>query len=133
LTNNSVLIDTSSWIEYFNRPDTESASIVNNFIREDRAALTGIVLAELLQGVRREEEQLRLWAALESVNYVETSREIYVRAGSIGFTLRRRGVTVPVTDCIIAAAAESMGGMIFTLDDHFTELAKVASLDVLEQ
>lgn len=34
----------------------------------------------------------------------------FVSAGSLRFALRRRGVTAPVTDCVIAAAAESLGG-----------------------
>ena len=103
---------------------------VEGFIREDRAALTGVVLAELLQGARSESEMSRLRTALGTVAYIETSRETYERAGSFGFTLRRRGITVPVTNCVIAAAAKSAGGRILTLDTHFTELAKVASLDL---
>ena len=131
MTSEPVLVDTSCWIEYFNRPGAEIAVMVEDFIRGDLAALTGVVLAELLQGARNEEEMSRLLAALGAVDYIETSRDTYARAGGLGFALRRRGVTVPVTDCVIAAAAESSGGRMLTLDDHFTELAKVASLDLL--
>lgn len=133
MANEPVLVDTSCWIEYFNRPGTESAIAVGGFIREDRAALTGVVLAELFQGARSEEELSRLRAALGAPKYIETSHETYVRAGGLGFKLRRRGVTVPTTDCVIAAAAESVGGRILTLDAHFTELAKVAALDILSR
>lgn len=56
MTNEPILVNTSCWIEYFNRPGTESARAVETFIRQDQAALTGVVLAELLQGVRNEEE-----------------------------------------------------------------------------
>lgn len=133
MTNESVLVDTSCWIEYFNRPGTQSAIAVEDFIREDRAALTGVVLAELLQGSRSEKELSRLRSALGAVTFIETSRQAYARAGGLGFALRRRRITVPVTDCVIAAAAESAGGRILTQDHHFTELAKVASLDVLSR
>ncbi|MGB3682562.1 MAG: PIN domain-containing protein [Rubrobacteraceae bacterium] len=133
MTSDPVLIDTSCWIEYFNRPGKEIAIAVGNSIREDSASLTGVVLAELLQGARSEEESSRLREALGAVNYIGTSQRMYGRAGELGFTLRRRGITVPVTDCMIAAAAESAGGRILTLDSHFTELAKVASLDVLSR
>ncbi|MBA3792213.1 MAG: PIN domain-containing protein [Rubrobacter sp.] len=126
-----VLVDTSFWIEFFNRPDSEEAASVEAVIREDRAALTGVVLAELLRGARTEEEASRLQAALGAVAWVEVTRSVYARAGRLGFELRRRGVTLPVTDCIVAASAETIGGRILTLDGHFEELARVATLTVL--
>lgn len=131
MTNEPVLVDTSCWIEYFNSPGTGTAVAVEEAIRDDRAALTGIVLAELSQGARRAAELSRLQTALGAVRWVATSREVYERAGRIGFELRRRGVTVPVTDCVIAAAAESVGGRILTLDDHFAQISEVCTLTVM--
>ena len=132
MANEPVLVDTSYWIEYFNRPGTERASAVEVLIREDRAALTGVILAELLQGARTIDEFSELRSALAAVVWVVTTNESYVRAGRLGFELRRRGVTVPTTDCVIAAVAESVGGRILTLDDHFKELARDASLTILQ-
>jgi predicted nucleic acid-binding protein len=131
LTNDPVVVDTSYWIEYFNRPGTDRASAVEALIREDRAALAGVILAELLQGARTIEEFSELRSALAAVIWVVTTDESYARAGRLGFELRRRGVTVPTTDCVIAAVAESVGGRILTLDGHFEELARSASLTIL--
>jgi predicted nucleic acid-binding protein len=131
LANEPVLIDTSYWIEYFNRPGTQRAIAVEALIRDDRAALTGVILAELLQGTRTEEEFSELRSALAAVIWVETTRAVYSRAGRLGFELRRRGVTVPLTDCVVAATAESVGGRILTLDSHFEELAQIAPLILL--
>lgn len=126
-----VLVDTSCWIEYFNRPAEGAADSVRALIRSDRAALNGVILAELLQGARTEREASRLRYALGALAWVETSREVYGRAGNLGFELRRRGITVPITDCVIAASAETIGGRTLTLDGHFEELAKTASLTLL--
>jgi len=128
LANEPVLVDTSYWIEYFNRPGTERAEEVAALIGEDRAVITGIVLAELLQGARTEMELSELRSGLGAVGWVEATADVYARAGRLGFGLRRRGLTVPVTDCIIAAVTETIGGRILTLDDHFEELAEEASL-----
>lgn len=128
MANEPVLIDTSYWIEYFNRPGTEKARAVEDLIRDDRAALAGVVLAEILQGTRTEREFSEIRSALAAVIQIETSEAVYTRAGRLGFELRRRGVTVPLTDCVIAASAESIGGRILTLDSHFEELAQTASL-----
>lgn len=126
-----VLVDTSCWIEYFNRPEERTADAVRGLIRADRAALNGIILAELLQGARTEGEASRLRYALGAVAWVETSREVYGRAGDLGFALRRRGVTVPLTDCVVAASAEIIGGRTLTLDGHFEQIARTASLTLL--
>lgn len=132
MANEPVLVDTSYWIEYFNRPGEERARKVEALIRDDRAALTGVVLAELLQGAKTVGELSLLRTALGAVRWVETGTEAYARAGSLGFALGRRGVTVPVTDCVVAAAAESLGGHLLTLDAHFEELAREGSLVLLK-
>jgi len=124
------MIDTSCWVEYFNRPGTEVATSVEALIHDDRAALTGIILAELSQGARGEQELSELRGALAALTWIESTSETYARAGRLGFELRRRGLTVPVTDCVIAAASEQTGGHILTLDGHFHQLAEVAPLTV---
>ena len=126
-----VLVDTSCWIEYFNRPAEETAKVVRTLIEEDRAVLNGVVLAELLQGARTERGVSELRYALGAVAWATTSRKVYGRAGGIGFELRRRRITIPVTDCVIAASAETIGGRILTLDGHFEEIAKTASLTLM--
>ena len=128
MANEPVLVDTSYWIEYFNRPGTEKSDRVVSLIRDDEAAVAGIVLAELLQGARTAEELSELRSGLAAVAWIELTGGTYARAGELGFGLRRRGVTVPITDCILAAAAESVGGHILTLDGHFEELAREAAL-----
>jgi predicted nucleic acid-binding protein len=122
------LIDTSCWIEYFRHYESEVAERIETLILEDRAATTGIVLSELLQGARTNAEMSRIGASLEALVWVETDERLYARAGEIGFKLRRKGVTIPITDCIVAAAAESAGGNLLTLDGHFGE---IDSLDLL--
>jgi predicted nucleic acid-binding protein len=133
LANEPVLVDTSCWIEYFNRPGAEVATAVEAMVRDDHAALTGIVLAELLQGVRTERESSELHTALGAVHWIEATPGTYARAGRLAFELRRKGITVPITDCMIAAASESAGGCVLTLDAHFQEIAEISSLTVLPE
>jgi predicted nucleic acid-binding protein len=133
LANEAVLVDTSCWIEYFNRPGAEVATVVEAMVRDDRAALTGVVLAELSQGARTERELSELHTALGAVVWIEATRETYARAGRLAFELRRKGLTVPITDCVIAAASESAGGRVLTLDAHFREIAEISSLTVLPE
>lgn len=101
-------------------------------IREDRVFINGVILAELLHGARIEAEVRKVRSALAAVEWIESGMEIHARAGRLGFELRRRGVTVPITDCIIAAGAESVGSHIFTLDGHFKDLAEVSSFELMD-
>ncbi len=128
MANEPVLVDTSYWIEYFNRPGTEKADRVVSLVRDDRAAVTGVVLAELLRGARTAGELSDLRSGLAAVIWIGATIDTYARAGEVGFGLRRRGVTVPITDCLLAAAAETVGGRILTLDGHFVELTREANL-----
>lgn len=132
MENEPVLVDTSGWIEYFNRSGTGVAAAIRDLVNEDRAALTGVILAELSQGARNERELSELRLALEAALWIPATRAVYDRAGGLGFELRRRSITVPVTDCIIAAASETVGGRILTLDNHFVDISEVADLTVVQ-
>ncbi|MBA2692919.1 MAG: PIN domain nuclease [Rubrobacter sp.] len=94
-----VLVDTSYWIEYFRRYESDVSERVETFIREDRAAAMGVILAELLQGARTNAEMEEVKFSLEAVHWIETDERLYARAGEIGFELRRKGATIPTTDC----------------------------------
>lgn len=125
-----VLVDTSYWIEFFNRPESEYAESVRELVQEDLAAITGVVLSELLQGSRTEEEYHDLESALTTTTWAGAGWGVYARAGELGFGLRRRGITIPMTDCMIAAAAESIEADILTLDQHFLHLERSISVSV---
>jgi predicted nucleic acid-binding protein len=116
------LIDTSYWIECFRHYESDVSEKVETFIREDRAAATGVVLAEFLQGARTEAEMEEVKTSLEAVHWIETNERLYARAGEIGFELRRKGIAIPTMGCIVAAAAESIGGDLLTLDGHFGDI-----------
>ena len=132
MANDPVLVDTSYWIEFFNRPGAQKARTVEGIVRDDRAATTGVVLSEVLLGTRTAREFSEVRAALAAVIWLETTQDVYVRADGLAFGLRRRGVTFPLPDCVIAAAAESTGCALLTLDGHFGEIARVSSLTMLD-
>jgi len=52
----NVLVDTSVWIQYFNKLNSKPGKSVEGLLREGRVVGTGIVLTELLQGAKIEEE-----------------------------------------------------------------------------
>jgi predicted nucleic acid-binding protein len=117
-----VLIDTSAWITFFRSGLGPVADEVARLVQADRAWLTGVVLAELLRGTRTVREKTELDALLSVVPYAETERADWERAGEFLRTLRTRGLSVPLSDAVIAAVAERRGLAVLALDRHFDEL-----------
>ena len=114
-----VVIDTSAWIRFFRYGNDEVSQSVADLVTRDQAVVTGVVLTELLQGLKTEKERQRLTALFSSLAFIETVREDWQTAGEDLQELRRRGVTVPVTDAVIATVAHRRGMAVLTTDPHF--------------
>ncbi len=115
----NVIIDTSAWIQFFRYGDDEVSQLVADLLGKDQAVVTGVVLTELLQGIKTDKELQRLTTLFSSLPFIETVREDWQNAGEILQALRRRGVTVPVTDAVIATVAHRRGLSVLTTDPHF--------------
>jgi predicted nucleic acid-binding protein len=81
-----------------------------------------MVLAEILQGIKNPKEARRVRENLEALPFLETSREIWQNAGELSAQLRRKGLTIPLSDLIIAATALHEDVEVFTLDPHFKKM-----------
>lgn len=117
-----VLVDTSAWIAFLRPGDSAVGDAVTGLVRADRATLVGPVLAELLQGVRGSKEASRLRSVFTVLPYVADDRSDWESAGDALRLLRAKGVTVPLTDALIAAIAKRQGLDVLTLDAHFQHL-----------
>ena len=120
-----ILVDTSAWVDYFNRPDSITGNSVEHILRKGRAVIGGIILTELLQGAKIKEEFDAILESMVVVPILETTLSTWVESGRISFTLRRKGITVPTTDLIIAALSLENDCLILTLDSHFHQIPGV--------
>ena len=115
-----VLVDASAWIDYLRSGEGALSDALEKLLDENRAALCGIALAEVRQGLRAHEEGDVL-ELFETLPFVETTRRDYERAGEELAKLRRRGVTVPVMDGLMAALCLEREMVLLELDKHFAE------------
>lgn len=99
-----VIVDTSAWIEYFNKGKSELANRVRKIIEEDLLMLIGPVFAELLQGAKNEKEYEQLKNNLDELYFVQTDKEDWGEAGNLSFKLKKNGYTLPLTDYLIASS-----------------------------
>lgn len=112
----AVLADTSAIIEFFQPGGREDIrQEVGRLLDAGQLAICGIVVAELLQGVRENERQ-PLLALIEEAQVWDLKLEDYEKAGELGNGLRRKGLKVPISDLIIAALALRMKAPVLTLD-----------------
>ena len=61
---------------------------------------------------------------------VETNTSLWERAYDLAFSLRRKGITVPYTDILIAASALIMAATVVHADSHFDLIAHHCDIKV---
>jgi len=110
------LIDTSAWSAFF-RGHEPLASRVDAALADGSAAVCGMIELEVLQNVRPGEEDVR--SLMRSALRLRTEEGDYREAGERLAGLRRRGVTLPVTDGLIAQIALRNQVPLLEFDKHF--------------
>ena len=113
------LLDTSVWIEFLRRTGSrEIKGRVAAYIESGEAAHCGPVRLELYAGAR-DAEIADVRAALALSVLLDFPCDCWDRAGQIENLLRRKGVTVPRDDVLVAAAALHHGVAVYAADAHF--------------
>ncbi|MBL6987310.1 MAG: PIN domain-containing protein, partial [Methylobacter sp.] len=101
----------------------ELGNQVAALIENNQAAITGVVIAELLQGVKTEKQQQQINLLINSVRSFPTQESDWKNAGILLQELRKQGVTLPLTDALIAAIAQHYQIKVLTIDKHFQHLS----------
>ncbi len=116
-----VLLDTSAWVDALRGRTASVVEAVGDLLREDRVVRCDVVGAELRVGLRDRERRkvLDLFNAVPNVPVDSTDWE---RAGDLGASLRRSGVTLPMTDLLVAQVCLRHGFELFSLDAHFQRI-----------
>lgn len=113
-----VVVDTSVWIDFFRRKKSAAGDFFDMLLANDCVLTCGIVEMEIFQGLRKK-EILQIQAVLQSIGYIKTRREDFIEAGKLWQSLRKRGKTIPSTDCLIAQLCISRNLPLLALDEHF--------------
>ncbi len=119
-----VMIDTSVWIAFLRGKDKVKEPVVQ-LLQGNRAITTGIVIAELIQGMKDIREEDRVSDILSSIPIIELSTDMWIKAGKKALSLRRKGINLPITDVAIATLAINHNLSVFTLDRHFEKISGV--------
>ena len=114
-----VLVDTSAWVDFLNGYSSpEAAALAELVAGRDEVCTCGIIVAEVFQGLRRDQGRGQLANLFRQLEFLEPSGvDLYLRAADVYSTLRRQGLTVRSTiDCVIAVLAEETGCYVLAKD-----------------
>lgn len=131
----NLVVDTSVWSLVLRRPIVDES---NRYVQAFRAHLDsghrlfllGIILQELLDGLRSAKQFDRLVAQLELVPLLDVDRSTHVTAALLRNTCRAKGVVAGPIDFLIAAACCRHGYPLLTADRDFLRIAQHSELIV---
>ena len=123
-----ILVDSSVWVDFFRSSPGSAGGELRRMIDESEPfALTGVVAAEVLQGLTRDarviEGFLSQWEMLEPTGF-----ETYRTAAAIYRSARAKGISLTTIDTLIASIALEHNASVFTLDRDFSRIAQIAGL-----
>ena len=114
-----VFVDTCIWASFFGKPASPEKVAVGELLDTDRVALLGPVVAEILLGFRRKDQADWVASRLHLAHYVEVGWDDWRAAADLGRNLAAKGNKLPLTDLVVAVAAERCRAWVYTTDPHF--------------
>ncbi|MBI4823364.1 MAG: PIN domain-containing protein [Nitrospirae bacterium] len=120
-----LLVDTSAWILSFR--DSGSQKLKDELraaIDSDSAVTTNIIILELLQGCKDRKEFEELKSYLEVLSLYNVTDRTWSIAYEAGFLLRRKGLTMPTADIIIASMAKENKLTILNHNNHLKTICR---------
>ena len=130
-----IVVDTSVWIDVLNGEDSPAAATCVGLIeRGEPVALTDVVFAEILEGLRDNDEAAEVEAHLRAFPILRLQAlEDFSLAAELYRTARRHGVTIRKTlDCLIAAPCVRAAAPLLHADADFDRLATCTPLRIYE-
>ncbi len=131
--NRRVLVDTSAWIVSFKKKaNDELKEFLKHSLQEGTVATNELIVLELLQGCKNRKEFQNLKLRLESLDRVEITKGTWERTFSLGFSLKRKGITIPTVYLVIACLAMENDCFLLHHDKHFAMMRSYSSLRIID-
>ncbi|EFI33126.1 PilT protein domain protein [Desulfonatronospira thiodismutans ASO3-1] len=127
-----VFVDTTVWIDFFADLDQPHVVTLSELIeQEEDLSLCGIILAEVLQGIRSDKDFIKTREYLGGLVFLPMGQATFLRAAEVYRSLRKKGVTIrkPV-DCMIASVAMEYDICLLHNDRDFDHIARHSGLRV---
>jgi len=131
-----ILVDTSVWSLAFRRQsgieNPEALTLKTLIEQGDDIYLLGIILQEVLQGIRQPKYFHTLKEYFDFFPLIELTRDNYIQAAELKNHLIKRGKQAGTVDVLIASAAISHNCYLFTTDKDFRYIAEHSKLKLFK-
>ncbi|PIX84760.1 MAG: VapC toxin family PIN domain ribonuclease [Nitrospirae bacterium CG_4_10_14_3_um_filter_53_41] len=133
MKNKRILVDTSAWVLSFKSSGHDK---IKSFLKEaidlNQIVITPFIILELLQGCKTEKEFDVLKTRLDSLESFTIEEMSWEEIYGFGFSLRRKGLTIPTMDILIAFLAIEKDLTLLHHDHHFRLIAKHSKLNAMD-
>jgi predicted nucleic acid-binding protein len=92
----------------------------------------GVVRCEVARGLREPRVLKQFQNFWNVMIYVPTDNKLWESVEATLWKLDRQGITLPLTDVVIACCAQRVGASVLTLDHHFYDIPDVRVIDRLD-
>jgi predicted nucleic acid-binding protein len=120
-----IVVDTSVWIDYFaDKGARGSLDLKNAISKADDLCICGVIVTEVLQGIRDDIEFDTVRRILDELIYLPQEKSTHLLAANIYRSLRKHGRTIrkPI-DCIIASVCIEHSAYLLHNDRDFDNIA----------
>ena len=125
-----LILDTSYLIDYFNGKMFSNDDVVEYAIKERRVCYNGIILTELISGVRSKKDKSKLELVLSGLTYLPLKYSDFVRVGEIRNKLFRKGFSMGSPDSLIASHAKEYNLTVVTMDSFFLKAGDLIGIEI---
>ena len=128
-----VLVDTTVWIDFFAGQTLTHVETFESLLeQEEDICICGIILTEVLQGIRKETEFKKTKNLFNSLIFLPMSYSTFLQSAEIYRKLRQRGITIRKSiDCMIASVALENNISLLHNDKDFLPMERYCKLKVL--
>ncbi len=124
-----ILVDTNIIIDFWKKPNKKAQDIFEN----EEIAICGIIKAELIHGAKSDKEISIIIEALEEFSMFEITENDWVEIGKLLNRVKKKGISIPFQDAVIAYLAIKNSSELWTNDKHFKLLKnEVKELKIFE-
>ena len=102
--------------------------VISTLLDEDRVAIAGPILVELIQGARDIEEKQDIKNYAKGLHWLQVTDDQWDKSAELAFQLRRKGVTSSIIDVLIAVLSMDYQCTLLHKDTDFDHIARNSSL-----
>jgi predicted nucleic acid-binding protein len=131
-----LVVDSSVWIDYFNKKNSEQVELLEKLLLTTAPVspiiIFPVIMHEVLQGLVNDISFNTIKENLQGLDHLEyDAYKFAIEAAGLYRSLPRKGITIKkANDCLIAALCIDYNISLFHKDKDFDNIAKYTSLKI---